>query len=79
MVGIARGDDFPDAMTGGVHVGRLGGALLLTRPATLPAATHGYLCTNAGSLDVAYAYGGAGAIHQTIVSALEDAVTSTGC
>lgn len=79
QVGLARGDDFPDAMTGGVHIGRLGGALLLTRPDTLPDPTTTYLCTNADTLDIAYAYGGPNAISPPVIDTADQAISNRAC
>ncbi len=42
-VGLASGVAFPDGLTGGAHIGKLGGPLLLTDPATLPGNVQQYL------------------------------------
>ena len=79
VVGIARGNDFPDAMTGGVHIARLGGPLLLTLPATLPGGTATWLCTNHTILTAAHAYGGTGAIHDTTLTHIHNTTNGTTC
>ncbi len=68
-VGIARGDDFPDAMAGGAHIGGYGGPLLLTDTATLSPETAAYV----ESIDVQgiYIYGGNAAVSAEVEAALQ--------
>jgi hypothetical protein len=69
-VGVASGSNFPDALGGGVHVAMRGGPLLLTKPDGLPTPTADYLGSRAGSLDVAFLYGGVAAISTAAETAI---------
>ncbi|WP_370327536.1 M14 family zinc carboxypeptidase [Euzebya sp.] len=77
VAGIARGDAFPDALSGGAHVGALGGPMLLTPTASLDDRVGGYLC-DAGVGDVVV-YGGTAAVSDDVVGALEDLLGSESC
>lgn len=87
VVGIARqggsGTDedpnFADALTGGVHVARFGGPMLLTTSDSLSEETAAYVCDHAGTIDVAYIYGGPVAVSEGVEAALSDRVAGTGC
>lgn len=80
-VGLARdgasGTDednrFADALTGGVHVGRLGGAMLLVHEEQLPDVVRDHLQDNAGAVVREYAYGGNVAISPETATAAERA------
>jgi len=74
-IGIATGGDFPDALSGGTHIGRLGGPLLLTNPTTLSASTQAYLAANSGTVSNAYIYGGTLAVSATVATGVTAAVT----
>lgn len=69
-VGIARSDTFPDALAGGVHVGRAGGPILLTPSTTLDSAAFAWLDTRADNVRVAFAYGGPVALSDDVVTAV---------
>ena len=74
-VGIARGDDFPDGLTGGALVGRqlVGpGPILLTSTDALPVVVETYLNDNASVIDRALIFGGTAAVSQGV----EDAIAS---
>ena len=57
IVGVASGQDFPDALAGGAHIGAFSGPLLLTDPSTLSPSTAGYLSANVSTVKAAYLYG----------------------
>ncbi len=74
-VGIARADVFADALSGGPHIARAGGPMLLTAPTTASVATTSYLTGLAGSLTDLVVYGGETAITTAVVDALITAAT----
>jgi putative cell wall-binding protein len=61
-VGIATGEDYPDALAGGVLQGKVGSVMLLTLPTSLHPATATALETNAGAIDTVTFFGGTGAV-----------------
>lgn len=77
QIGVARLDDFPDALTGGRHIAALGGPLLLTTTAVLPEPTADYIC-GLDALDRIYVYGGEAAVSGGVVDELTRLVTG-GC
>jgi predicted outer membrane repeat protein len=79
VVGLARRDDFPDALSGGAHIGRLGGPLLLTPSATLHPVAASYVCSNASGLTTGYVYGGTGAVSATAAGTLGLRLQGIGC
>lgn len=82
VAGIARqgeADDdadptFADALTGGAHIGRLGGPLLLTPSGFLHEEAGAYLRANVDAIGTAYLYGGGAALHGDVAGAVEEAV-----
>ena len=82
VVGVARGYDFPDGLSGGAHIGNLGGPLLLVRgTASVDGLTHpdnlgvqDYLVANKASLYAAYVYGGAAAVAEVFTDHLYAAI-----
>jgi hypothetical protein len=77
VVGIARRDDFPDALSGGTHIARLGGPILLAPTAALHPASSAYLC--ATPVETAFAYGGTSALSSATFDALAARVSGAGC
>lgn len=76
LVGAADGLAFADALSGGAHVGRFHGPLLLVRPATpLPDATASYLAARKSSINSAYVYGGPAAVGGAVLTALQSAIS----
>lgn len=65
-VGLATGENFPDALSGGAMLGRIGSVMLLTLPASLPGDTQAALQTNAGSIDALFIFGGTGAVSTAV-------------
>jgi autotransporter family porin len=74
-VGIASGMSFADAMTGGAHIGRVGGPLLLSATDALSSATQDYLTANENSIASAYVYGGPLAVSAFAQAGAQAAVT----
>lgn len=78
LVGVARRDDFPDALAGGVHVGARGGPVLLTASDRLSDPVGTYLRANAESIDQADVYGGTAAVSDAVLSEVGAAITADG-
>jgi putative cell wall-binding protein len=76
-IGIASGLQFPDALCGGAHIGRLGGPLLLTEPDALPTSTEAYLAENRTTDVSAYIYGGPFAVSDAAEAAVDAALGRT--
>ncbi len=73
-VGIATGENFPDALAGGVLQGKVGSVMLLTSSTDLSAATRAALVANADEIDTVRFYGGIGAISQLVRDAVAGVV-----
>ena len=74
MVGLATGENFPDALCGGAVTGKQGGIILLTRKATLPMAT-GRLLGDLGTvLRHVQVYGGTAAVSDSVVDAVRSII-----
>jgi hypothetical protein len=58
VVGVANSASFADALAGGFHAASVGGPLLYTDPATLPAPVVDYVTPRRAGLVVGYVYGG---------------------
>ena len=69
VIGVARGDVFADALSGGAEMAALGGPLLLTGPAALPDALAAWLAAKP-SVTTIKVYGGPAAIGPAVVRAL---------
>ena len=73
QVGLASGVAFPDALSGGAHIARLGGPILLSNPGGLPAATTNWLRARRSSTVTVHVFGGTGAL----VADVDDQIRST--
>lgn len=73
-VGVASGENYPDALAGGLHALRAGGPLVLTAPNTLPAPTASYLQANKASIASAWVYGGVSAVSESVKTAIGQAI-----
>jgi uncharacterized repeat protein (TIGR02543 family) len=62
IVGLASGEDFPDALVGGAAVGNRGGLLAITGPDTLSAAATGVISTYKATISDVEIFGGPGTI-----------------
>ncbi|MDY0340685.1 MAG: S8 family serine peptidase [Coriobacteriia bacterium] len=67
---IVRGDEFPDALAGGVLQGHSGSVLLLTRPISLPGVSAAELQLHADVIHEVRFLGGAGALGQEVRSSV---------
>ncbi|HEX2028148.1 MAG TPA: cell wall-binding repeat-containing protein [Nitriliruptorales bacterium] len=79
VVGVARRDRFPDSLTGGVHVARRGGPVLLTFRDVLHAAPAAYLCDTAASVRTASLYGGTVALSETVRADVAARISGLDC
>lgn len=71
-LGLASGEAFPDSLSGGAVVGRLGGPILLTPSDGLPGVVATYLQTVADGLSRFVVIGGSGAISDDVESQVAD-------
>ena len=65
-VGVVSGVAFADAITGGTHMGRLRGPILLTAPGDLPEPTRVWLQDHASNLTDAFIFGGTSAVSTAV-------------
>jgi putative cell wall-binding protein len=73
--GLATGEDFPDALAGGVSQGLSGSVLVLTKSATLSGAASTFLNSNAASIDEVRFFGGLAALSSGVRTAAITAAT----
>ncbi len=73
-VGIATGQDYADALTGGPVVGASGGALLLTKTHSVPPVTDGTLAANRLSIYEVLFFGGDGAVSPAVRTSIMQTV-----
>jgi len=71
FVGIANGENFPDALVGGLHSGYMGQPFLLVTSSNIPPATADYIGTNKATLDAGNVYGGTTVIPESVKTSLE--------
>ncbi len=74
LVGIATGQDFPDALAGGAAVGSWGGVLMLTRPTSLHPMVEAALEDNKAAIFKVEVFGGPMAVSAAVMSAIEAAL-----
>ncbi|MDO8880914.1 MAG: cell wall-binding repeat-containing protein [Coriobacteriia bacterium] len=67
---IATGENFPDALSGGVLCAKRGTVMLLTRTASLPAAVEACLAANRGAIGTVHILGGTGAVSPAVRTAV---------
>jgi hypothetical protein len=77
-VGIATGENFPDSLGGGAHIGSIGGPLVLTRTDVLPGVVQGYLGRASANTAKAYIYGGRQAVSDAVFAAIAHALLGLG-
>lgn len=70
FVGMASGETFPDALSGGVASAMHGGPLMLSASSALSTATAGYLTGHAATIEEVQFYGGPAALSQAIRDAV---------
>ncbi len=73
-VAIATGQNFPDALAGGVLQGKVGSVMLLTRPTALDPYTRAALVANKAGITTVTFFGGTGALPQAVRDAVLDAL-----
>ena len=73
--GLATGQDFPDALAGGVAQGLSGSVLVLSKSASLSAPASTFLGDHAEEIDEVRFYGGLAALSQTVRDAAIGAAT----
>ena len=73
-VGVASGENFPDALAGGPVAGQAGGVMLLVQQAKLPGPTGGFLSANKEAIHAGQAYGGPIAINDAVLAAIDEAL-----
>lgn len=73
-VGIATGENFPDALAGGVAAGSSYGVIALTGTTALPTFTYQMLEANTSKIMTCDVYGGPGAVSLTVRTAIADAL-----
>jgi len=69
-VGIATGENYPDALAGGVLQGKVGSVMVLTLPTSLRAETQAALSANAADIDTVTFFGGTGAVSDAVRTAV---------
>lgn len=73
-IGIATGTNFPDALVGGVGLGRNNGVLLLTRPDVLSSATADAITDHAPDIQTVEILGGTAAVSAAVATGIEAAL-----
>jgi putative cell wall-binding protein len=73
-VGLASGETFPDALSGGAYQAHAGGPILLTAPTVLPTSTSTYLTGAKASISNASIFGGDTALSASVQSAIATAL-----
>ncbi len=74
-IGIASGTAFPDALSGGAFEAHFGGALVLSAPKSLPAASATYLDGNKSSVTTWHMFGGVNALSDAVQVAVIDTLS----
>lgn len=69
-VGVASGEAFPDGLTGGAHIARIGGPLFLVTSGATPPPVEAYLNANHITINGAFVYGGSVRITDSVVAGL---------
>lgn len=77
MLGLATGVSFPDALSGGMACGWMGGGLLLTEPDNLRPSTRVPLSDNRRYLLLVEAFGGEGAISAKVLTTVRSTIGRT--
>ena len=78
-LGLSRRDVFADALTGGPHIARLGGPVLLTPSDSLHPDPAAYACANRAAASGAFVYGGQAAVSDEVAEALQARLRGEGC
>jgi len=70
VVGVASGENFPDAISGGVHIARLGRPLILVPTSSVPDSVRVFLTRSNANITRLYIYGGTVAVSADVVATL---------
>ena len=73
-VGVASGIDWPDALSGGVALGKMKGILLITRPNVLYSGCSALLSANKTAIYDVAVLGGSGALSEAVKTAVSAAI-----
>ena len=74
VVGVATATGFPDALAGGAQLALMGGPLLLSSAASVPASTSSYLAADHSAITKIYVYGGTSVLGANVVAELTAAL-----
>lgn len=72
VIGVTTGQDFPDALGGGVAIGARGGAVILTEPSRLSSAASSVLWDCTDDLAAVSVFGGEGAVSGAVVASIKE-------
>jgi putative cell wall-binding protein len=75
VAGVASGTAFPDALSGGAHIGELGGPMLLTQPGSLPPDITSWFQANANNVTTVFLYGGTSAVADAVATQVRSATS----
>lgn len=78
-VGVARSDLFPDALTGGAHIGQFNGPIVLTPTADLHPEAERYLCYTADTIEHGFVYGEEQAVDNDTFAEVDAAIDGADC
>jgi hypothetical protein len=70
LVGMTTGDNFPDALAGGVLQGKMNSVMLLTRSDVLSTPTSAALVAHKSSISTVTFFGGVGAVSPAVRTAV---------
>jgi putative cell wall-binding protein len=73
-VDVATGENFPDALTGGAHVGKTRSPLILTTKTALPEAARGYLHQRGAGIGGGHIFGGTSAVEGGVKYQVDEAI-----
>lgn len=73
-VGLATGEDFPDALAGGAMLGQSDSVMLLTRSSRLSGEARTKLYSNGPSIRTLHIFGGTGAVSSAVESAVRGTI-----
>ena len=75
-VGVATGLAFPDALSGGAALGRLGAPLVLVAGTTLPSSASTYLTSIDPATTTGYLFGGPNTVSAPVLTAVQNALVN---
>jgi hypothetical protein len=73
-VGVATGLTFPDALSGGAALGRLGAPLVLVAGTSMPASASNYLISIDVATTTGYLFGGINTVSAPVLTAVQTAL-----